>query len=69
MNGVWQSYYENGQLSAEETFLKGDLLSYKLYDEKGVKVENKDYKPEVLLEFSGAKQPYRFICLDGALLP
>ena len=43
-DGNWLSYYENGTQAAAEQFSMGELAKYELYDEKGKKMKNKDYK-------------------------
>jgi len=53
LQGECKYYYKNGQLSADEVYEKGKLISYKLFNEEGKPMENKDYKPEVKASFKG----------------
>jgi TonB family protein len=52
MVGEWLFYYENGQISAKETYTLGNLTDYKLFDINGNPEQNNDYKAIINPQFA-----------------
>ncbi|GHT17365.1 hypothetical protein FACS189429_1260 [Bacteroidia bacterium] len=55
LQGVCTYYYANGQMSAIETYERGKLVDYKLFDEQGNQLFNENYEPDVNAVFLPSK--------------
>jgi periplasmic protein TonB len=60
-DGLFATYWENGKIKRQDTYLNGELLSGKCYDEKGEEV--KYYPYEILPEYEngGIESLMRFL--------
>ena len=69
LHGTSLYYFENGQLSAEELWENGELIDYKLFDEKGNRVIRENYMPMTMPAYKGGNEALLKFLQDNLVYP